>query len=316
MIDHSPPPGRRWLFHRYRQSPPPTIPPVANSPKCINLRSQRELSLMRKSGLVVWGAHQAAKSVVRPGVMTAEIDAVIDEYFHRHSAVPLFKGVPGKVPFPASTCISVNDEVVHGIPGKRRLKEGDIVSLDTGAKVGGWCGDSAYTHPVGQISPEVQRLLDVTRGVLDLSIELMAVKTRWSEVAREMAAMVRGNGFTVVENFVGHGIGREMHEEPQVPNFVSPQLKRNHDFRLEPGLVIAVEPMVNMGTKKTKMLADQWTQVTNDGRYSAHFEHTVAITADGPWVLTAPPQPGEEFDDSVLREILDRVQQPALGSTS
>jgi len=120
----------------------------------------------------------------------------------------------------------------------------------------------------------------------------------------------------VVENFVGHGIGREMHEEPQVPNFVSPQLKRNHDFRLEPGLVIAVEPMVNMGTKKTKTLSDHWTQVTNDGRYSAHFEHTVAITHDGPWSLTAPPQPGEEFDDSVLREILDRARQPALGGTS
>jgi methionyl aminopeptidase len=222
-----------------------------------------------------------------PGVTTAEIDAVIDEYLRRHSAVPLFKGVPGKVPFPASTCISVNEEVVHGIPSRRRLKQGDIVSLDTGAKVGGWCGDSAYTHPVGQVLPDVQRLLDVTRGVLELAIELMAVKTRWSEVAREMATMVRDNGFTVVENFVGHGIGRDMHEEPQVPNFVSPQLKRNHDFRLEPGLVIAVEPMVNMGTKKTKTLSDHWTQVTNDGRYSAHFEHTVAITADGPRILTA-----------------------------
>jgi methionyl aminopeptidase len=266
---------------------------------------------MRKAGLVVWAAHQAAKSVVRPGVTTAEIDAVIDEYFRRHNAVPLFKGVPGKVPFPASTCISVNEEVVHGIPGRRRLKEGDIVSLDTGAKVNGWCGDSAYTHAVGRVSSDVQRLLDVTRGVLDLAIELMAVKTRWSEVAREMAVMVRDNGFTVVENFVGHGIGRDMHEEPQVPNFVSPQLKRNHDFRLEPGLVIAVEPMVNMGTKKTKTLSDHWTQITNDGRYSAHFEHTVAITADGPWILTAPPQPGEEFDDGVLREILDRIEQPA-----
>ena len=284
---------------------------MANSTKCINLRSPREMAAMRKAGLAVWGAHQAAKSVVRPGVTTAEIDAVIDEYFRRHNAVPLFKGVPGKVPFPAATCISVNDEVVHGIPSQRRLKEGDIVSLDTGAKLNGWCGDSAYTHPVGRISTSVQRLLDVTKAVLDLAIELMAVKTRWSEVAREMAAAVRDNGFSVVENFVGHGIGRDMHEEPQVPNFVSAQLKRNHDFRLEPGLVIAVEPMVNMGTKKTKMLKDQWTQSTNDGQFSAHFEHTVAMTADGPWVLTAPPQPGEDFDDSVLRELLGRVPQPA-----
>lgn len=304
-------PGRRFLAHRYRPGSSGATPQVANSPKCINLRSSRELALMRKAGLVVWGAHQAAKAVVRPGVTTAEIDAVIDEYLLRHNAIPLFKGVPGKVPFPAATCISVNDEVVHGIPGKRQLKEGDVVSLDTGAKLNGWCGDSAYTHPVGQVSPEVQRLLDVTRGVLDLAIELMAVKTRWSDVAREMAAVVRDNGFSVVENFVGHGIGREMHEEPQVPNFVSAQLRRNHDFRLEPGLVIAVEPMVNMGTKKTKTLKDHWTQVTNDGQFSAHFEHTIAMTADGPWVLTAPPQPGEDFDDSVLRELLGRVPQGA-----
>jgi methionyl aminopeptidase len=138
----------------------------------------------------------------------------------------------------------VNDEVVHGIPGARRLKAGDIVSLDTGCKVNGWCGDSAYTHPVGGVAPDVQKLLDVTRTVLELAIKLMAVRSRWSEVAREMGSYVRDHGFSVVENFVGHGIGREMHEEPQVPNFISPQLKRNHDFRLETGLVIAVEPMV------------------------------------------------------------------------
>jgi methionyl aminopeptidase len=284
---------------------------VSSSPKCINLRSARELAQMRKAGLAVWGAHQAAKSLVRPGVTTAEIDAVIDEYFQRHNAVPLFKGVPGKVPFPAATCISINEEVVHGIPGQRRLKEGDVVSLDTGCKLHGWCGDSAYTHPVGRISDEAQKLLDVTRATLDLAIELMAVKTRWSDVAREMATYVRDNGFSVVENFVGHGIGREMHEEPQVPNFVSPQLRRNHDFRLEPGLVIAIEPMVNIGHKKTKTLSDHWTQVTADGSYSAHFEHTVAMTAEGPWVLTAPPQPGEEFDDSVLRELSARAPQAA-----
>src|SRR5215471_18196411 len=195
MNDHSPPPGRRWIVHRYRHRPPETTTTVANSPKCINLRSARELALMRKAGLVVWGAHQAAKSVVRPGATTAEIDAVIDEYFRRHSAVPLFKGVPGKVPFPASTCISVNDEVVHGIPGRRVLKEGDIASLDTGCKLNGWCGDSAYTHPVGQVPPDVQKLLDVTRNVLDLAIELMGTKQRWSDVAREMATYVRDNGF-------------------------------------------------------------------------------------------------------------------------
>lgn len=287
---------------------------MANSTKCINLRSSRELAQMRKAGLVVWAAHQAAKEFVRPGVTTAEIDAVIDEYLQRHNALPLFKGVPGKVPFPAATCISVNEEVVHGIPGPRRLKEGDIVSLDTGCKVNGWCGDSAYTHPVGQVTPTVQKLLDVTRGVLDLAIELMAVKGRWSEVASEMAKYVRDHGFSVVENFVGHGIGREMHEEPQVPNFVTPQMRRKEDFRLDPGLVLAVEPMVNIGTKKTKTLSDHWTQVTTDGSYSAHFEHTVAITKDGPWVLTSPPQPGEEFDDTVLQEIISRVRVPQMAN--
>ena len=255
----------------------------------LNLRSQRELWQMRKAGIVVWQAHRCAAGLVKPGVTTAALDAAIEDYFRQHHATPLFKGVAGKIPFPAVTCISVNEEVVHGIPKQRALKEGDIVSVDTGCKLDGWCGDSAFTHPVGRVTPDVQRLLDITSGVLDLAIDLMGKKSRWSEVAREMATYVRDAGFSVVENFVGHGIGRQMHEDPQVPNFVSPQLRRNNDFRLEPGLVIAVEPMVNMGTKKTKPMPDHWTQSTQDGRPSAHFEHTIAITAEGPWILTGPP---------------------------
>jgi methionyl aminopeptidase len=249
---------------------------------------------MRKAGLLVWQAHEIAASMVRPGVTTGEIDAAVEKFFVEKNAIPLFKGVPGKVPFPAVTCISVNDEVVHGIPGKRMLREGDVVSIDTGCKYEGWCGDSAVTHPVGKIDPEVQRLLDVTRGVLELAIELMGQKSRWSEVAAEMGKFVRDAGFSVVESFVGHGIGREMHEDPQVPNFVSAQLRRNGDFGLEPGLVIAVEPMVNMGTKHVKSLPDFWTQATQDARPSAHFEHTIAITDDGPWVLTGPPNEADE----------------------
>jgi methionyl aminopeptidase len=254
---------------------------------------------MRKAGLLVFQAHEIAAALVRPGVTTGEIDAAVEKFFLEKNAIPLFKGVPGKVPFPAVTCISVNDEVVHGIPGKRVLREGDVVSIDTGCKFEGWCGDSAVTHPVGKIDPEVQRLLDVTRGVLELAIELMGQKSRWSEVAAEMGKFVRDAGFSVVESFVGHGIGREMHEDPQVPNFVSAQLRRNGDFSLEPGLVIAVEPMVNMGTKHVKSLPDFWTQATQDARPSAHFEHTIAITDDGPWVLTGPPdganeQPGQK----------------------
>ena len=257
------------------------------------LKSARDLELMRKAGLLVWETHQLAASMLRPGVTTAAIDAAVDKYIREHHAIALFKGVPGKVPFPAVTCISVNDEVVHGIPGPRQLVEGDIVSIDTGCKLAGWCGDAAVTRPVGRISPEKQRLLDVTKGTLDLAIEMMKVKSRWSEVAYEMEKYVRDAGFYVVETFVGHGIGREMHEEPQVPNFRSKQLLRSGDFELRPGLVIAVEPMVNVGTQKVKGLSDHWTQVTKDGKPSAHFEHTIAMTKDGPVALTAGPN-GED----------------------
>jgi len=235
----------------------------------------------------------ARSALAGRGVTTAEIDAAVERFFLEHDAIPLFKGVPGKVPFPATCCISVNDEVVHGIPGSRVLLDGDVVSVDTGCSVGGWCGDAAVTHPVGTVSPRVQTLLDCTSGVLALAIQLMASRNRWSDVASEMAKYVRDHGFSVVENFVGHGIGRSMHEDPQVPNFCTPAFRRNHDFEIEPGLVIAVEPMVNMGSKKVRVLTDHWTQSTVDGQPSAHFEHTVAITDAGPVVLTAPPEAGE-----------------------
>lgn len=259
------------------------------------LRSAREIQMMRKAGFVVWQAHQLAASMIRPGVTTGEIDAAVEEFFRQHNAIPLFKGVPGRVPFPAVTCMSVNEEVVHGIPGPRELREGDILSIDTGCKVDGWCGDAAVTHAVGAIPADVQRLLDVTRGTLELAIELIGKKSYWSEVAAEMGKYVRDQGLSVVEAFVGHGIGREMHEDPQVPNFVSEQLRRNGDFRLLPGLVIAVEPMVNMGTKRVRTKSDHWTQVTGDGRPSAHFEHTIAVTESGPYVLTAGPEEDERF---------------------
>jgi methionyl aminopeptidase len=257
---------------------------------------------MRRAGLLVWAAHQLVKSLVRPGITTGEIDAAVERFFAEKGAVPLFKGVPGKIPFPAVCCMSVNDEVVHGIPGRRVLLDGDVVSIDTGCKIGGWCGDSAVTYPVGDISPDVRRLLDCTSGVLDLAIQLMGSRNRWSDVAAEMAKYVRDHGFSVVENFVGHGIGRKMHEDPQVPNFCTPAFRRNHDFELEPGLVIAVEPMVNMGSKKVRPLPDHWTQSTVDGKPSAHFEHTVAITDAGPRVLTAAPEAGESLEAPVKAE--------------
>jgi methionyl aminopeptidase len=253
--------------------------------------------MMRRAGLLVWEAlFRLAQPLMRPGVTTREVDVAIERFFREHRATSLFKNyIPEGAnvpPFPAVTCISINEEVVHGIPGPRQLKEGDIVSLDTGCKLDGWCGDAAVTFAVGKVHPEVQRLLDVTQGVLTLAIDLMGKCSRWSQVAGEMERYVKDHGFFVVETFVGHGIGREMHEEPQVPNFISDLIKKNGDFLLEPGLVIAVEPMVNMGTKRVRTRPDRWTQVTADRRPSAHFEHTVAVTQSGPYVLTAPP--GEE----------------------
>jgi methionyl aminopeptidase len=249
---------------------------------------------MRQAGLVVWQAFKAIEPMVQPGVTTYEINAMISDIYEQNNAEPLFLNFPNSTaawpPFPAVTCISINEEVVHGIPSqKRKLKEGDIVSIDTGCKLNGWCGDAAVTYPVGKIDADKQHLLDVTQDVLFLAIDLMGKKTKWSEVAGAMEKYVKDNRFTLVEDFVGHGIGRQMHEDPQVPNFVSRRSPRSADFRLEPGLVIAIEPMVNMGKKEVRVLSDCWTQVTKDGKPSAHFEHTVAISSAGPIVLTAGP---------------------------
>ncbi len=274
-----------------------------NNTHRIELKSAREIGLMRQAGLAVWKAHQIASEMIAPGVTTAEIDRAVEEHFARLNAVPLFLDYPNsaknKRPFPAVTCMSVNEAVVHGIPDDRPLEEGDIVSMDTGCLLNGWCGDAAVTYPVGRVSNEVQKLLDVTKGVLDLAIEQMHHKSRWSQIAEQMAQYVADHGFYTVECFVGHGIGREMHEDPQVPNFSSRSLRGSGDFLIEPGLVIAVEPMVNMGTKRVKMLRDQWTQITADGRHSAHFEHTLAITDDGPVALTVAPTPAEAAELAV-----------------
>jgi len=256
-------------------------------------KSQREIDLMRKAGLLVWESHRRVGELVSPGVTTGQLNAVVENVFSEHDAVPLFLNYPGEVPFPAVTCTSVNEQIVHGIPGPRVLKEGDIVSIDTGCKINGWCGDAACTYPVGRVAPHVQKLLDVTQGVLDLAVELMGTKQYWSEVAEEMSRFVRRAGFSIVRDFVGHGIGREMHEKPEIPNFVNDEFLKSGDFRLTPGLVLAVEPMVNMGRPDVRILADRWTAVTADGRPSAHFEHTIALTKDGPRALTGPPTEGE-----------------------
>lgn len=258
----------------------------------LNIKSEKEILLMRKAGLLAWEAHQIAATMVKPGITTAEINEAIERHFAEHKAVPLFKGVPsstGNVPFPAAACISVNEQLVHGIPGSRVLKEGDVVSIDLGCKLNGWCSDAAVTHPVGTISPKAQKLLDVTEGTLRLAIELIPQKTRWSEVARELEAYVKEAGFAVVEGLVGHGIGRSLWESPQVPNYFNLTYEALGDFPLKPGLVIAVEPMVNIGSKKLKTLPDHWTIVAANGQPTAHFEHTLAITKYGVEVLTAGP---------------------------
>ena len=255
----------------------------------IKLKSPREIALMRDAGRVVAQALEQVRTMAVPGVTTADMDAAVAAVFREHGAVPLFKGYPsptkGKPPFPAVICASVNEQVVHGIPNHRPLRAGDIVSIDTGCRLNGWCGDAAVTLSIGEIQPETQKLLDVTRETLELAIRAMARSRTWSEVAGLMERYVKSQGMAVIEKFVGHGIGRDMHEEPQVPNFVSKALRR-HDIRLEPGIVLAVEPMVALGTKEVRTLDDGWTVETRDRAVSAHYEHTVAMTPEGPRVLT------------------------------
>ena len=264
------------------------------------LRSPREIRKMRAAGLVVWQAHQAGAKLIEPGMTTAEIDNAYVDMFVHYDAEPLFLGYGGagdRPPFPAVTCMSVNEEVVHGIPNKRKLKEGDILSVDTGCRISSWCGDAAVTHAVGKVSSQCQKLLKVTQGTLDLAIDLMASKSLWSEIAKEMQEYVHGHGFSVVEDMVGHGIGQNLHEPPQVPNYYSKVWADEHDFDLRPGVVLAVEPMINAGVNDLIELDDGWTTITADKKPSAHFEHTVAMTKDGPVRLTGPP------NDEELKEL-------------
>jgi methionyl aminopeptidase len=249
-------------------------------------KTREQMEMMRRAGLIVWEAHQAAARRVEPGVSTAEIDRVVEQVILSHDAIPLFKGVPGVVPFPAATCISINEEIVHGIPGPRKVREGDIVSVDIGVKLDGWCADAAVTRPVGPIGEVAQRLLAVTEETLRLAIRNISPKKRWSQVARVMEKHVHNAGMHVIRDLAGHGIGRQMWEKPSVPNYATGIA---HDFKLQPGLVLAVEPMVTTGTHEIRAMPDHWTYVSADGGPAAHFEHTIAITDDGPWVLTAGP---------------------------
>ena len=255
------------------------------------LKSARELALMREAGKLVVRALDICRRMARPGTRTIDIDQAVEAFYAGHGATPLFKGYPGKVPFPAVTCLSINEQVVHGIPGPRELKDGDLLKVDTACKLNGWCADRAITIPVGAVRPERLRLLKVATEVLQIAVDELPRRKWWSEIASLMQKHAEGNGFSVVTSYVGHGIGRVMHENPQVPNFVNRET-RKHDFKLEPGLVLAVEPMVNMGRPDVMTLKDHWTVVTRDGLPSVHVEHTLALTPDGKvMVITADEDP-------------------------
>jgi methionyl aminopeptidase len=239
---------------------------------------------MRVAGSVVNAAHEAAAAVIRPGVTLAEIDAVVDDAIASRNAEPLFKGhsVPGVDPFPAATCISVNDEVVHGIPDGRSLVEGDIVSVDIGARYRGWCADAAVTRPVGNISDERRHLLDATETALSAALQTLRPYVRWGEVADAIETVVTRAGFTILEELVGHGIGREMWEAPQLPN----HSRGGVNFVVLPGHVLAIEPMATITSRFVRHGGDGWTIATADSKPAAHFEHTVAVTLNGIEVLT------------------------------
>ncbi len=249
------------------------------------LKSPEEIKLMREAGKIVAECHQLASSLITAGITTGEIDQKVEQLIQRHGAIPLFKGVPGVVPFPAVTCISVNEEVVHGIPGDRILEEGDIVSVDVGCKINGWCGDAAWTYAVGKIDQQKQKVMEVGQKTLEVAIAELDQHQSWFGVAAIMEKTVLDAGLFIVEDFVGHGIGQEMHEDPQVPNFVSSN-RAGDDFLLPIGIVLAIEPMVTCGTSEVLVLDDHWTVVTEDDQPSVHFEHTVALSENGPIILT------------------------------
>ena len=246
----------------------------------IELKTQGEIDLMRQAGRVVAGLLEHLSGMIRPGIKTKELDDEAIAYLRRAEAEPAFLGYRG---FPASICVSVNEEVVHGIPGDRRVREGDLVSIDAGAVVQGFYADAATTLPVGAIAPAARRLSDTTRRALDEGIRQAVVGHRVSDISHTVQRVIEAGGFGVVRDFVGHGIGRSLHEEPPIPNFGPP----NVGPRLKAGMVIAIEPMVTAGSHEVQVLDDGWTAVTKDRSLAAHFEHTVAITERGPEILTA-----------------------------
>ena len=252
-------------------------------------KSPAELEKMRRSGLLVYGVLQSLAAMVQEGVSTLELETTAEKLILDACARPAFKGYYSPAAgnrYPYVLCNSVNDEIVHGRPSKSMvLKRGDIISIDTGVQLDGYYGDSAITVGVGDISPQLCKLLAVTQESLERAIEKVRPGNRLLDICSTVQKHVESNGFTIVREFVGHGIGTELHEEPQVPNYVD---RNNENPRLKEGMVLAIEPMVNAGKPQSKILSDRWTAVSQDGSASAHFEHCVAVTKDGPWVLTRP----------------------------
>ena len=245
----------------------------------IELKTNGQLDKMRKAGRIVAETLSLMKKSVRPGVTTLDLDRLAEDYIRKCGARPAYKGYNG---FPATLCTSVNEQVVHGIPSLRKLQSGDIISIDCGAVIDGYFGDAALTLPVGDVDPTLLQLLKVTEESLKLGLDQAKLGCRLQDISHAVQTHVEGSGFSVVREYVGHGIGKAMHEEPQIPNFGRP----GRGPRLEVGMVLAIEPMVNLGTFEVQTLEDHWTVVTRDRKASAHFEHTVAITENGPEILT------------------------------
>lgn len=245
----------------------------------IFIKSRNEIELMREAGRIVAQAHELIRKAIKPGITTEELDQIAEKHILEQDALPAFKGYRG---FPASICASVNHEVVHGIPGPKKLEEGDIISIDIGSVYKGYYGDAARTHPVGKVSPKAQKLIEVTRKSFYEGIKFAKEGHRLSDISHAVQTHVEKHGFSVVRNYVGHGIGTNMHEEPQIPNYGLP----GRGPRLKSGMALAIEPMVNIGTYEVKVLSDGWTVVTLDGEYSAHYENTIAITDEEPEILT------------------------------
>lgn len=246
----------------------------------IILKSSKEIEYMREAGKIVAYTHEVLREAIKPGITTQELDEIAEKEIRKHHAIPAFKGYHG---FPASICASINEEVVHGIPGLKTLRNGDIISIDIGAVYNGYYGDAAKTHPVGEVAEEALKLIEVTRQSFYEGLQFCREGSRLSDISHAVQSHVEHHGFSVVRDFVGHGIGQNMHEDPQIPNFGNP----GKGPRLTEGMVLAIEPMVNMGTYKVKTLQDNWTVVTLDNKMSAHYEHTVAITKDDPIILTS-----------------------------